>query len=75
MGAIFKIAKDMAGSTFGRDAIFSFCQAAHDLTKVAGKIEWETKFIKTMHTPVRPNSKTDKIFAISGIKIQVLLWF
>ena len=33
----FKVAPGLAALTFGRDAIFSFCQPAHELEKVAGK--------------------------------------
>ena len=46
MGTIFKIALDMAGSTFDWDAIFSFCQPAHNSKKVAGKIKWGEQVYK-----------------------------
>ena len=50
MEATFKVSVQ-AASTFGRNAIVSFCQPAHDLKKSSDK----TKFIMPMDSTIQSN--------------------
>ena len=47
MSANLKVAPGVAALTLGRESIFSFCQPAHNLKKVEGKMEWGDQIYNT----------------------------